>query len=370
MTYQDVLDAIFAGFIKVKPRIAGKLDRDVRNPTLLLDAAAQLDLLPPKNKLITITGSKGKGSVARLCAQGLQGYGKTALLISPEEMDHPDRMRINGDIISEDAFIRHFQQIRPALPDPTPPSYLSPYGLFLLIALSWFKENKVDHYVIECGRGVRYDEGGQLKSKIGVVTSVFLEHAGYLGPTLEDIRADKMSIAANCDQLIIPQESSSPREGVPNWYSDCHTLAERALTAYLDKTVQLPAYPVASFGQKADLFYEGLISPESADETYLARLVRHYEGKLTFYVSLPDDKNIEGVLNLLKKTGGGIKQVILTGERGFLSYEKARAIGDVCYEGPYNDPARFKEDLTPNEGAAYFIGTQTFLRLVKGTFFL
>jgi len=60
----------------------------------------------------------------------------------------------------------------------------------------------------------------------------------------------------------------------------------------------------------------------------------------------------------------------MTGERGVLSYEKARKY-TVGYEGSYDDVAAFKSGLEiGNARVVYFIGTQTYLRLVKQAFFL
>ena len=375
MNYQDALDHIFRSFITAKPFIQGKFDRDVRNPRILLNVAEKLDNLPPADKVLKVTGSKGKGTVARLCAQGLQQYGKTALLVSPEEIDHTDRMSINAQVISKDRFVSCFEKIWSAVPAVKPPEYLSPYGLFLLVALQWFKEEGVDFYVIETGRGVRYDEGGQLPARTAVVTSVFLEHAGYLGPTLDEIRQDKMSISETVRHTVIGEDVTYEPGERPNWYVQCQHLAQQALEKLLDQPVVLPDGRCASFGVKKDeqgrqWFYEGLISKESADERYLARLIETYGEELLFVLSLPDDKDVEGIVGLLDQLGGRTRHVVLSGERGVLSYEKTASF-EVCYTGPYDDPACFRDQLDVDAAkVVYFIGTQTFLRLVKQAFFL
>ena len=59
-----------------------------------------------------------------------------------------------------------------------------------------FKENKVDTYVLECGRGVLFDEVGQIPSKVSCVTTLLPEHLNFIGPTFEDVKNDKYSIAS------------------------------------------------------------------------------------------------------------------------------------------------------------------------------
>ncbi len=373
MNYTQALDLIFQSYLSVKPLIAGKFDRDVRDPQILLDVARKLDLLPAPDTTIKITGSKGKGTVARLCAQSLSNHGKTGLVISPEEIDHLDRMRINGTSISEDRFIACFETVWQAVTMPQAPAYLSPYGLFLLIALQWFKEEGVDYCVIETGRGVKYDEGGQMPAQIGVVTSIFLEHAGYLGPTIEDIRDDKLSICETCEQVIIADGVSMAGEEVPGWYASSQVLAQQAVTALLKHPVDLPNAICGSFAHQhkdgVDWFYEGMIATQSADIAFLKKLVTRHKGSVCFYLSLADDKDIHGVCDILAALNCDIKHIIMTGERGFLSYEQA-ASKIVVYKGAYDDVDGLRDGLAfEDHRVRYFIGTQTFLRLVKQAYF-
>lgn len=374
MNYKTALDLIFRSFIAAKPYIQGKFDREVRTPHTLLNVAGHLDILPDPERVIKVTGSKGKGTVARLCAHGLLGRGKVGLVVSPEEIDHTDRMQIDGQAISEDRFATCFEKIWDAVEEPEVPQYLSPYGLFLLTALMWFKEEEVEIFVIETGRGVRFDEGGQLSANLGVVTSVFLEHAGYLGPALKDIRSDKLSISETCKQVIVTDDKVYASAGRPAWYAHSQHIAKQALEAFLDEPVTLPDGPCASFGQRMDDYgrtwiYEGLIARDSADETYLQKLINQFGNDLVFYVSLPDDKDIQGVCGLLDELGADVQHIILTGERGVLSYEQASRF-TVAYKGAYDNATGLVENLDVGTAKAiYFIGTQTYLRLVKRAFF-
>jgi len=374
MNYNRALDLIFESYIAVKPLLKGRLDRDVRNPHIILNIARQLDLIPHADKILKITGSKGKGTVARLCAGSLEPLGKVGLIVSPEEIDHSDRMRINGQSISQDRFIACFEKIWAQIQIPSPPDYLSPYGLFLLIALQWFKQENVDLFVVETGRGVRFDEGGQIPAHTGVVTSIFLEHSDYLGPTLDDIRADKLSISETCDHLVIGAHHTDTTDlAYPHWYELARQSATEALRAFCGRAIEIKDVPCASFASRQDnnrvLMYEGMIARDSADKAFLHRLIQDYNGQVHFYVSLPDDKDFDGIMNLLQQTGAQISQIILSGERGFLSYEKAKQ-HQIAYQGDFNDVCALKSGLElPKTGLIYFIGTQTYLRLIKRAYF-
>lgn len=373
MNYTQSLDLIFQSYLAAKPMIVGKLDRVVRNPEILLDVARKLDILPDPRCVIKVTGSKGKGTVARLCAQGLSHYDKTGVVLSPEEISHLDRMRINGLSITEERFIQCFQTVWAAIDLPKPPAYLSPYGLFLLIALQWFKEEGVSYVVIETGRGVKYDEGGQMAARLGIVTSIFFEHPSYLGPTLDDIRADKLSISESCEDVIVADDHMPAGDQVPGWYQKSQQLARQALAQFLDHDVDLPDGPCASFGHREIdgrlFYYEGMIAPESADKAFLQKLIKRHKGSVCFYISLPDDKDFSGVCDLLESLGCDNRHIIMTGERGVLSYDQARK-KTLAYEGPYDDVGAIRQGLMfGDHEVCYFIGTQTFLRLIKQAYF-
>ena len=398
-----VLDEIFASYMQVKPQHSGKFDREFRDPCVLMGTAQQLGLIPAADRIIRVTGSKGKGSTSRLVARYLaQLYpgAKIGLLVSPEELAHTDRMQINGQPISETGFIQHYQRLRPvlqqtlkALPEG---GYLSPSGLFLLIALSWFKAQAVDHFVLETGRGVLADEVGHIPSRVGVVTSILLEHPGNLGPTLDDIARDKLSIAVNASLLCcLPElaerfkaclpEGVRPAAlapygadtSVPAWLCVNDQLARSAVCAYANMALdQMPALPGGlsspSFGwteyHGCRIAFEALVSAGSADPALFDTQFKNRH--VLALVSLPDDKDRDGIFALLDASGCQIHEVALTGTRGYLHYEKANAGGHSMTQMAFNDPASLRRlidhllaDKCPD--ILYIVGTHTYVRLFK-----
>lgn len=381
MDYQAVLDDIFKTYLVAKPQLCGRPDRDTRAPLRLVRLGKKLDILPQPENTIIVTGSKGKGSCARLIAKGLQNiapHAQVGLVTSPELQDHNDRMKINDEVISKKDFCRHYERIKPHLSPLDPPAYYSPYGLFLLIALSWFRERACDYWVIETGRGVRFDEGGQIEARLGVVTSVFFEHATYIGPTLKDIRADKLSLKNTCAEVVLGRQVLGKEflsNGMePAWISENHRLATEALQRFLKKPdVSVLPCPLPSFARKetADgtiLYYEAMISRESADWDFLKGLISFFKDGIIFYLNLPDDKDVEGIVAGLQNLGAKFEFIKLTGERGLMTYEKTPKA--PVLECPFNNSQLLKECLTL-EGVkvAYFIGPQTYIRLVREAFF-
>ncbi len=188
-------------------------DSQVRRPQYLANWLAAHSLLPLAQKTIIVTGSKGKGSTARMIAWHLQRAGyRVGLVVSPEELHHLDRIRIHNRPIKANDFIRLVQQIMPPLfllektihQEGHSFYYHSPSDLFLVLALAWFHEQAVDYWVLEGGRGAQFDLIGQIPAQIGVVTSVFLEHASFLGSDEQAIANDKFSLLNNCQSVVAP----------------------------------------------------------------------------------------------------------------------------------------------------------------------
>lgn len=209
---QSGLDYVFSFFERGHGRQTGRYDREVRRPEVFSAIAASHRILPPPERTILITGSKGKGSCARLVAAYLQQQGKkVGLVLTPEERHHLDRIRVDGKSIGPKDFLRILDSLRPDL-DATADTasdtyYHPPTAIFLLIALTYFREQNAQYIVIEGGRGAQYDEISQLQAAVGIVTSILPEHLGKLGPTVRDICADKFSLIDHCETLVCSRQA-------------------------------------------------------------------------------------------------------------------------------------------------------------------
>ena len=170
--------------------------RDVTPTTRLLEAGS---LLNRKREYALVAGSKGKGSVAAITAKLLQSLGhKVGMVTSPHLTTYRQRFRINGRMMDEATLARLINELSPAIESVkatlSSGQYLSPQGIFLAMALTWFDENDVEAGVIEIGRGGRFDDNRLVPNQLAMITPIIMEHARYLGDSLERIAWHKAGV--------------------------------------------------------------------------------------------------------------------------------------------------------------------------------
>ncbi len=200
---------IYQSYVDAKPHIPpGLFDVDKRNPRytrMLLDILGlPIDTTPT----VLLAGSKGKGSTSALVASLQQQAGmKTGLFTGPHLVDFMERIRVDGEKIPEEDFVRLVNWLRPAadsLIAKLPPShYLGPVGLVLVVALAWYREQMADFNVVECGRGALADDANILWNNWSLLTPVMLEHRDNLGPSLLDIAANKLAVVKPGQQVCV-----------------------------------------------------------------------------------------------------------------------------------------------------------------------
>ncbi len=142
-------------------------------------------------KSIHIAGTNGKGSTSHMLAAMLQQAGyKTGLYTSPHLKDFRERIKINGQMISED-FIVQFVTQNKALSESIQPSF---FELTVAMAFDYFAKEKVDIAVIETGLGGRLDSTNIITPILSIITNIGYDHMNILGNTLEEIAAEKAGI--------------------------------------------------------------------------------------------------------------------------------------------------------------------------------
>ena len=184
-------------YLKDMPRFTVK-----KNPADSRDLKWFLKKLgnPEQNlRIIHVAGTNGKGSVCAYMSSILKEAGyRTAVFTSPHLVDMRERFAVNGEMISEEAFLQAFCAVGDAVQKAnsvTPEFVLNFYEYLFCMALLCFAEEKPDYCIIETGLGGRLDATNYVDNKLlTVITRISLDHVQYLGDTTAKIATEKAGI--------------------------------------------------------------------------------------------------------------------------------------------------------------------------------
>jgi dihydrofolate synthase/folylpolyglutamate synthase len=160
---------------------------------------------------VLIAGTNGKGSTAATLSSILRvaGY-KTALYSSPHLLRINERIRVNGEAISDaefgsihDRVEQIAQQLVTSGKLPWHPSF---FEMLTTMAFEYFASMGVDIAVLEVGMGGRLDATNVVDPIISVITDISLDHQNYLGNTIGEIATEKVGILRKNGVVItLPQ---------------------------------------------------------------------------------------------------------------------------------------------------------------------
>jgi dihydrofolate synthase/folylpolyglutamate synthase len=140
---------------------------------------------------IHIAGSNGKGSTAAMIAAVLTASGyKTGLYTSPHLVSFNERIRIDGEKISNEAIVTYTALLKSFIINTRATFFEATTAMALL----YFAEQNVDIAVIETGLGGRYDATNIITPLLSIITSISLEHTAHLGKTVRSIAYQKGGI--------------------------------------------------------------------------------------------------------------------------------------------------------------------------------
>jgi len=144
-------------------------------------------------KVIHVAGTNGKGSVCAMIDSicRAQGY-RSGLFTSPHLVTFRERIRVNGEMVSEDAVADGLTTIRNLVADWDPhPTF---FEVTTALALKYFSETKIDVAIFETGIGGRLDATNAIRPDVSVITAIDFDHEEWLGNTLAEIASEKAGI--------------------------------------------------------------------------------------------------------------------------------------------------------------------------------
>ena len=197
MNYQQTIDYLYKQLPMFSRIGAAAYKKDLHNTIALCNA---LNNPQTTFKSIHIAGTNGKGSTSHMLAAMLQQAGyKTGLYTSPHLKDFKERIKINGEMISED-FIIDFVERTKILTESIEPSF---FELTVAMAFDYFAKQKVDIAVIETGLGGRLDSTNIITPILSIITNIGYDHMNILGNSLQEIAYEKAGIIKPTVPVVI-----------------------------------------------------------------------------------------------------------------------------------------------------------------------
>ena len=193
---------------------------------------------------IHVVGSNGKSSTVRFCAAILERHGlRSGSYTSPHLRSFRERIEVGEEPVGEDDFAAAVTRAAEAaaLVNRTsePDDHVTQFEALTAAAYHELARRGVEVAVIEAGLGGRFDATNVIPSKVQVLTSVGLEHTRWLGPTLEDIAAEKLAVVRDHGTLVVGELEPAIQA----------IAAEVAAARHADLVTAAPAGPSAARGR-------------------------------------------------------------------------------------------------------------------------
>ena len=278
MTYQDTLNWMFNQLPVYQFQGASAYKKDVTNTILLAN-----ELKNPEKKLVCIhvAGTNGKGSTSSFLSSIFQEAGyKVGLFTSPHLKDFRERIKINGEEISEDFVVEFIKTNKKFLVK----NELSFFEMTVGLAFDYFTKQKTDINIIEVGLGGRLDSTNIITPIVSVITNIGLDHTAILGNTLEKIAFEKAGIIKQNIPVVIGEYNSKTKPIFINKANECDA------DIYFASELISKTYPSKLKGMY-----------QIANKKTVLQTIRIVQNQKQFSITEENIKN--GFLNVIKNTG-------------------------------------------------------------------
>lgn len=232
----------------------------------------------------TVAGTNGKGSTTAVIAQICQAAGyKTALYQSPHLSVFNERVRINGEMVSDETLIDAFSKVEAARLQCA--LTLSFFEMTTLAALLIFAEADCDVWVLEVGLGGRLDVVNIIDPDMAVITNIAIDHVDWLGDNVEDIGREKAGILRDGITLVYGDKTmpASVQQAIATHQATCYQAGQDFNYREVDTdvwqysnaavTMQLPR-PTLSLTNTSNALSAVLASPLNIDKSAIEQALQ------------------------------------------------------------------------------------------------
>lgn len=216
MTYDDAVRYLLSlGRELAAPTQAAAAKFDLENITVLAERLGQPERAYPSAH---IAGTNGKGSTAAFLDSILRHTGyRTGLYTSPHLERINERIRVNGEEISDGAFAETFTRIHALIEEllaaggqlRAHPTY---FECITAMAFDYFRHARIDFGVFEVGLGGRLDATNILHPTVCGITRIDFDHENFLGHSLAEIAAEKAGIIKPGVPVVMAEQRREARE--------------------------------------------------------------------------------------------------------------------------------------------------------------
>ena len=190
------------------PTQAATAKFDLENITVLAERLGRPDRAYPS---VHIAGTNGKGSTAAFLESILRRAGfRTGLNTSPHLEKINERIRINGEEISDESFAETFSRIHVLIEELLAAGKLRAHPTYFecvtAMAFESFARERVEFSVFEVGLGGRLDATNILSPAVAIITRVDFDHENFLGHSLEEIASEKAGILKSGVPIVLGEQ--------------------------------------------------------------------------------------------------------------------------------------------------------------------
>jgi dihydrofolate synthase/folylpolyglutamate synthase len=162
--------------------------------------ASSIGVLEPAQAVVTVAGTNGKGSAVWVLEALLKECGLcVGAYTSPHFLRFNERIRVGGQEVDDADIVAAFERIEAARGSIT----LTYFEFATLAALLVFQRRECDVLVLEVGLGGRLDAVNILDASVAVITSIDLDHQGWLGESRDEIGREKAGITRAGRPVVI-----------------------------------------------------------------------------------------------------------------------------------------------------------------------
>jgi dihydrofolate synthase/folylpolyglutamate synthase len=184
---------------------------------------------------VHITGTNGKGSVAIMMAYALTAAGySTGLYTSPHLHSWRERIRVDGEMISEAELAKLVSDLKPYVEEVNQRAtygQLTTFEFLTCMAFAYFGQKGVKFQVLEVGMGGKFDATSVITPMVAIITTIGLDHTDVLGNTLAQIAAEKCGIIKPESTVVI---SPQPPEAAQVIEKTCAERGAKLITVGKD----------------------------------------------------------------------------------------------------------------------------------------